>query len=94
MSKQLTWTEVKKELNSISQEDIDEIDLKVKIIGEILKERQNANLTQAQMGELTGMKQEFIARIESNKTDPQLTTVLKLLRPLGLTLEIVPLVHK
>lgn len=91
MNKPLMWDDVKKNIKSLSQEDFDEIDLKVKIVGEILEARKNAGLTQAELENLTGVKQTFIARLENNHTDPQLTTVLKLLRPLGLTLDVVPL---
>lgn len=85
------WNDVKKNITSLSQEDWDEIDLKVKIIGEVLEARKKAGITQVELEDLTGIKQTFIARFENNKTDPQLTTVLKLLRPLGLTLDVVPL---
>lgn len=85
------WNDVKKNITSLSQEDWDEVELKVKIVGEILEARKKAGLTQAELENLTGIKQTFIARFENNRMDPQLTTVLKLLRPLGLTLDVVPL---
>ncbi len=85
------WNEVKKNITALSQEEWDEVDLKVKIVGEILEARKKAGLTQTELENLTGIKQTFIARFENNRMDPQLTTVLKLLRPLGLTLYVVPL---
>lgn len=85
------WNDVKKNITSLSQADWDEIDLKVKIVGEILEARKKAGITQAELENLTGIKQTFIARFENNRMDPQLTTVLKLLRPLGLTLDVVPI---
>lgn len=85
------WNDLKKNISSLSQDDWDEIDLKVKIVGEVLEARKKAGITQAEMENLTGIKQTFIARFENNHMDPQLTTVLKLLRPLGLTLDVVPL---
>ena len=85
------WNEVKKNITALSQEEWDEVDLKVKIVGEILEARKKAGLTQTELENLTGIKQTFIARFENNRMDPQLTTVLKLLRPLGLTLDVVPL---
>ena len=88
------WNDVKKNITSLSQEDWDEVDLKVKIVGEILEARKKAGLTQAELENLTGIKQTFIARFENNRMDPQLTTVLKLLRPLGLTLDVVPLSNR
>ena len=85
------WNDIKNNMTSLSQEDWDEIDLKVKIVGEVMEARKKAGITQAELENLTGLKQTFIARFENNHMDPQLTTVLKLLRPLGLTLDIVPL---
>lgn len=85
------WDDIKKNMTSISQDEWDEIDLKVKIVGEILDARKKAGITQSELESLTGIKQTFIARFENNRMDPQLTTVLKLLRPLGLTLDVVPL---
>lgn len=85
------WNDVKKNITSLSPEEWDAVDLKVRIVGEMLEARQKAGMTQTELENLTGIKQTFIARFENNKTDPQLTTVLKLLRPLGLTLDVVPL---
>jgi predicted transcriptional regulator len=41
--------------------------------------------------ELSGVRQPVIARLENGETDPHLTTILKILRPLGKTLAVVPL---
>jgi len=88
------WDKLYAGFDSLTQEDRDEIELKVKIIGEILKLRKEKGLTQAELESITGVKQSFIARVENNKTDPQLTTILKILRPLGMTLAVVPLDQK
>lgn len=85
------WNDIKKNITSLSQDEWDEINLKVKIVGEIMDARKKAGITQSELESLTGIKQTFIARFENNRMDPQLTTVLKLLRPLGLTLDVVPL---
>lgn len=91
MTKTVKWDNLKSNITSLSAEDWDEIDLKVKIVGEILEARKKAGLTQSELESLTGIKQTFIARFENNHMDPQLTTVLRLLRPLGLTLDVVPI---
>lgn len=88
------WNDVRKNITSLSEEDWDEVDLKVKIVGQILEARKKAGITQTELENLTGIKQTFIARFENNHMDPQLTTVLKLLRPLGLTLDVVPLSNR
>ena len=72
-------------------EERDALTLKTDIICEILESRQQKGLTQKQLEEASGVKQPIIARLENGMTDPQLTTVLKILRPLGKTLKIVPI---
>lgn len=84
-----TWEDVRKEL--FTPEEIAESDLRVALIGEFIKARQEKGLSQKQLEELSGVKQPVIARMEKGKTSPQLDTVLKLLAPLGKTLAIVPL---
>lgn len=87
-----TWDEVRKEL--FTPEEIAESDLRVAIIGEFIKARQEKGLTQKQLEELSGVKQPVIARLEKGQTSPQLGTLLKVLAALGKTLAIVPLEHE
>lgn len=85
------WNEVYAEMDALTQDDRDEIALKVQIVGEILKARKDHGMTQQELEAISGVKQTYIARVENNKTDPQLTTILRLLRPLGMTLKVAPL---
>jgi predicted transcriptional regulator len=48
-------------------------------------------LTQKELESASGVKQPVIARLERGNTDPQLSTLIKVLAPLGKTLAIVPL---
>lgn len=61
-----------------------------KIIGEIIKTRQEQKISQRKLSELSGVKQPIIARMESGQTAPQMETVLKTLYPLKKTLSVVP----
>ena len=88
------WKDVKKGLNSVTQDDWDEIDFQVKLIGEILNARKDIGITQAELDAICGVNQTHIARIENNKTDPQLSTIFKILRPLGKTLAVVDIPAK
>lgn len=86
------WENYKNAL--LTAQERKEIDIKVQLITEILRARENQGLTQKQLEQASGVKQPIIARLEKGTTDPQLTTVLKILRPLGKTLAIVPLFYK
>ena len=55
---------------------------------ELVKARKERGLSQKQLEELTGVKQPVIARMENGSTTPNLSTILKVLAPLGKTLYI------
>jgi len=83
------WDSIKNDLTSVSQEDWEEIDFQVRLVGEILDARKEKGLTQAELDALCGVNQTHIARIENSKADPQLSTIFRILRPLGKTLAVV-----
>ena len=84
-----SWEDIRKEL--YTPEEIAESDLRVAIIGEIIKARDEQGISQKKLEELSGVKQPVIARMEHGTTIPRLSTVLKVLLPLGKTLAVVPL---
>lgn len=84
-----TWEELQKEL--FTPEEIAASDLRVALIGELIKARQEKGISQKKLEELSGVKQPIIARMEKGSTNPQIDTVLKVLAPLGKTLAVVPL---
>ena len=75
----------------LTKEEITESDLRVALIGELIKLRQENGLSQKKLEELSGVKQPIIARMEKGKSAPNLDTILKILFPLGKTLAIVPI---
>ena len=84
-----TWEELQKEL--FTPEEIAASNLRVALIGELIKARQERGISQKKLEELSGVKQPIIARMEKGTTNPQIDTILKVLTPLGKTLAIVPL---
>jgi len=84
------WSDYKTTI-PLTQDEWDEISLKVKIVGEVVKAREGQSVTQQDLEALSGVRQPVIARLERNNIDPRLTTLLKILRPLGKTLAIVPI---
>ncbi len=83
------WENVRKEL--YTPEEIAASDLRVALIGEMIKAREEKGITQKRLEELSGIKQPMIARIEKGKNIPQLETVQRLLFSLGKKLVIVDL---
>ncbi|MCI8828992.1 MAG: helix-turn-helix transcriptional regulator [Ruminiclostridium sp.] len=84
-----SWEDVRAEL--FTEEEITQSDLRVAIIGELIKARQEKGISQKKLEELSGVKQPVIARMEKGYTSPQIDTLIKLLVPLGKTLAVVPL---
>lgn len=84
-----TWEELEQRL--FTSEEIAASNLRVALIGEIIKARQEKGISQKKLEELSGVKQPIIARMEKGSTSPQLDTVLKVLAPLGKTLAVVPI---
>lgn len=61
-----------------------EQELKLDLLGEAIKSaRKERNLTQAQLGELVGVKKAQISKIENNLTDARFETILKVFRALN-----------
>ncbi|WP_373244294.1 helix-turn-helix domain-containing protein [Megamonas funiformis] len=71
--------------------DIKISNLRIAIINELIKTREEQGISQKKLEELSGVKQPVIARIEKGKSIPNTDTLVKLLTPLGKKLVIVPL---
>ena len=87
-----TWKDVEKEIDEVlTDEEKQEIEFEKQVIEATIAARKKSNLTQQELGEKTGMKQSAIAKIENFVRTPQYTTLMKLLRPMGYTLKVVPI---
>ena len=75
----------------LTQEELMESDLRVSIIGELIKARQEKGISQKKLEELSEVKQPVIARMEKGTTGPQVDTIMKVSAPLGKTLAVGPL---
>lgn len=86
-----TWDDYKAHVRAVdpkAAEDISSAEKLSAIISAVTRQRTAMGLSQRELAELCGMPQSSVARIESCKTTPNLTTLLKLLQPLGLELKI------
>ena len=90
MNKMTTWKTLREELN-LTEEDEKVIALEKKLIETMVQIREEKGLTQAQLAKLCDVKQPLIARMESASHSPQIDSLLRILVPLGYTLQIVPI---
>ncbi|MBQ7077600.1 MAG: helix-turn-helix transcriptional regulator [Lachnospiraceae bacterium] len=90
------WKEYKNRVRETNPElgkDIDEIEKVSKIVGIMIQHRKNLNLTQRDLAALCGIPHSSVARIESGKTTPNLSTLLKIVNKLGLEIVVKPVEH-
>ena len=81
------WDDFARE--TFTADEIAASDLRVAVMNEIIKARQEQGISQKRLEELSGVKQPVIARMESGQTNPQLETLLKILAPLVKTIAVV-----
>ena len=87
------WEDFEKTLN-ITPEEEKEIKLEMELIMAAIEVREKLNLTQRELSKKTKIKQPAIARIESFSCSSRVSTLIKLLYPMGYTLKVVPLDKK
>ncbi len=88
MKKVTTFSEYMNDEERVSVDEKNKITFEADLIKKMVEAREAKGLSQRELAELSGIKQPAIARIESLKSTPQVDTLLKLLAPLGYTLEI------
>ena len=76
---------IKKE---ILNQDKETIALEYDLICDFIKLRHELGLTQQQMADEAGVIRELISILETRKKTPQITTLIKLLKPFGYTVGI------
>lgn len=85
------WNDYKEHVNAIdtnSSRDIVDMEEQAKIISAVIKQRNELGLSQRDLAAICGIPQSSVARIESFQSTPNLATLLKIMRPLGLKLTI------
>lgn len=89
-----SWEDYKKHVRASNPEiakDIDEVEELSKIVGAMIEQRHNLELSQRDLANLCGIPHSSVARIESGKSSPNLSTLLKIFRQLGLSFSVQPL---
>lgn len=85
-----TWKTLREELK-LTEDDEKVIALEEDLIKTMVKIREEKGITQMQLAKMCDVKQPVIARIESSTHSPQVDSLLRILVPLGYTLQIVPI---
>ena len=80
------WKDYKETL--LTEEEREELELKTDIISALIEARHNKKISQRDLEALSGVRQPIIARVEKGDTDPRLSTLIKMIRPLELKLTV------
>ena len=87
------WTRYKNKVratNPVLGKDIDEVEEVSDIVGAIIERRHSLELSQRDLAKLCGVPHSSIARIESGKSSPNLSTLLKIFHQLRLSFSLRP----
>jgi predicted transcriptional regulator len=88
-----TWSDYKNHVRTTNPEickDIDEVEALSQIVGAMIEQRHNLQLSQRELANLCGIPHSSVARIESGKTTPNLGTLLNIFQHLNLQLKVIP----
>lgn len=81
----MKWADYKKGITALSKSEINEIE----IVAQLIHRRKQLGFTQQQLGELAGLKQEAIARLEREVSIPRLDTLEKIAQALGMRVALI-----
>ena len=87
-----TWEDYKKDAKSTSdvvKQDIEEMEVLAAIVTVIVDRRNELGYTQRDLAVICGLPQSSVARIEACIVKPNIETLIKIMKPLGLTLSVV-----
>lgn len=84
-----SWKDVKDNIKSLELEEKEEIDIISKLVTKVIDRRIELGLSQRDLAMLSGVKQPAIARFETLGSIPRLDTLVKILKALGLKINII-----
>lgn len=84
-----TWEDFKKQLkNDNSMQFIEEMETLAIIVSAIIERRRELGYSQRELADICGIPHSSVARIESCSVRPNVETIIKIMKPLGLTLSV------
>lgn len=87
----IKWDKLKKDLKATSPEEQYILDFMSKLIGQIIVTRKKKKITQKELAKLAKIEQSTIARIETWKVTPSISTILKIAFVLDIEIDIYSL---
>lgn len=87
------WQNYKEHVRTMNLEigkDLDEVEEISNIVGAMIEQRHNLELSQRDLATLCGIPHSSVARIESGKTIPNLSTLIRIFHQLGLSICVQP----
>lgn len=85
-----SWNDIKNSIGSLKIEEKEEIEIISNLVSVIIKRRIELGLSQRDLAALTGIKQPAIARLETLGCIPKLDTLIKILKALGIKIDLIP----
>jgi predicted transcriptional regulator len=88
-----TWSDYKQNIKDNNPDiatDVEEVEEISRLVGIMIQRRHFLNLSQRDLAEQCGIPHSSIARIESGKSTPNLTTLVRIFNKLDLTLMAEP----
>ena len=86
-----TWEDFKrntKDANQNIKEDIEDMEILAIIINAIIERRIELGISQRELAEMCGLPHSSVARIEACVVKPKVETLIRIMKPLGLTLSV------
>ena len=86
-----TWEDYKNEVRARSEDDareIAEIEMMADLVATVISARKKRGLSQKDLAAVSLVSENSIANFESGKTEPRITTLLKIMQPLGVKLQV------
>ncbi|MHB1630053.1 MAG: helix-turn-helix domain-containing protein [Bacilli bacterium] len=86
----MEWDELDTQLDSISLERKQELELMAKLLSRVMDRRRELGMTQEELGRRAGLKQAYITRVERGVTIPRIDTLLRMAHALDLEVVAIP----
>ena len=86
-----TWEDFKKNAKNESlatKQEIEEMEALALIVSAIIERRRELGYSQRELADICGIPHSSVARIESCSVRPNVETIIKIMKPLGLTLSV------